>query len=119
MPIASEAIATSANAGLLPSQRSAKRMSAASEESKTHDYKPPMTTRLLTVLRVHDPARRRARTAGAVVVHARSSAQLSARRQPRRVAAGNFFVADGPAFQPRGLTPYTVDDGQGTDRGGV
>src|SRR5215467_2361722 len=26
--------------------------------------------------------------------------------------ARNIYIADGPAFQPRRLTPYTVDDGQ-------
>src|SRR5262249_17338421 len=128
MPIASDATATTAKPGLLRSQRSANRMSARSEESKTHDYNPPMKTRLLTVV-----------AAACTLLHAGAQAQpaapppfsldqvlsfpfpdnLLASPTGARIAwaftergPGNVFVADGPAFQPRRITPYTVDDGQ-------
>src|SRR5499427_3274204 len=128
MPMASEATATTAKPGLLRSQRIANRMSARSEESKTHDYNPPMKRRLLTVV-----------AAACTLLHAVSQAQpvappaftldqvlnfpfpdnLVASPTGARIAwtfnergARNVFVADGPAFQPRRITPYTVDDGQ-------
>src|SRR5262249_42135950 len=98
-----------------------------SEGSKTHDYNPPMKSRLLTVV-----------AAACTLLHAGALAQpaaptftldqvlgfpfpdnLIASPTGTRIAwtfnergVRNVYVADGPAYQPRRITPYTVDDGQ-------
>jgi dipeptidyl aminopeptidase/acylaminoacyl peptidase len=102
-------------------------MSAMTEWSKTHDYNPPMRMRSRGLL-----------AAACTILHVAAHAQpaapaftldqvlsfpfpdnLVASPTGSRIAwtfnergARNVFVADGPAFQPRRITPYTVDDGQ-------
>jgi len=85
-----------------------------------------MTTRFLTVLAactlVHVGARAQPPTASFTLEQVLSfpfADNLVAAPAGARIAwtfnergARNVYVADGPAFQPRRLTPYTVDDGQ-------
>lgn len=125
MPIASEATATSANAGLLRSHRSANQMSLKRASIRRGHYNPRMKRApfFLAVIAV---------AAALAVPRAQAPAftleQILSYPFPDNLVASptgstlawtfnerglrNVYVADGPAFNARKVTPYAQDDGQ-------
>jgi dipeptidyl aminopeptidase/acylaminoacyl peptidase len=101
-------------------------MSAASDSSKTLDYNSPMKTRVLTLVGLftilHVGAHTQTAPPGFTLEQVLSfpfPENLVAAPVGARIGwtfnergARNIYVADGPGFQPRRITPYSVDDGQ-------
>src|SRR5262245_26233344 len=138
MPMASDATATSVKAGLLRNHLRAKRMSARRDSSKAHDYNSRMTRMTPATIAICTLVLLSASMGG--VIETPLVAQNGASRSsftleqvldypfPDNLVAApkhdviawtlnergarNIYIAEAPAFTPRRITPYNVDDGQ-------